>query len=112
MRTLPALASASGRRKVHLDRGYGGAENEWQQVQDIEIIIGVKSTRHHQMTAWGRALNRVLAKKRMQVEQNLRHLKNWRLLGGLYRGQHRRYFALTCVVAGLHNFRLLPAGAW
>ena len=112
MRTLPAPDSDSAKRKVRLDRGYCGAETEWQEVKSIEIVIGVKGTRYRKVTALGRALNHVLAKTRMQVEQNIGHLKNWRVLSGLYRSQHARYLDVTCVVAGLHNFKLLPGGAW
>ena len=112
MRSLPALASASGKRKVRLDRGYDGAEKEWQHVPEIEVVMGVKLRRNRTVTALGRALNHVLSKKRMQIEQNIGHMKNWRVTSGLYRGPHARYFDSVCLIAGLHNFRLLPAGTW
>lgn len=121
MTSIPPLANADTRvanadtrvaRKVRLDRGYCGAENEWAKQKDIEVVIGVKGTRKHPLTALDRAWNAVLSKKRMQVEQCIGHLKTFRLLSGLYRGQIKRHQGIMSVIAGLHNYRLLPEGTW
>jgi hypothetical protein len=54
----------------------------------------------------------MIAKKRIQIEQNIGHLKNWRLLHGLYCGHKSHDQCCFSVIAGLHNFRILNSLRW
>ncbi len=78
----------------------------------IEVVMGVKGRRNRTVTALGPRAQPGVVQEADADRTEHRTPKNWRLLSGLYRGQHRRHFDLTCVVAGLHNFKLLPGGIW
>lgn len=40
------------------------------------------------------------------------HLKKYRLIAGLYRGQMERYDEAALVIAGLHNYKELGRLSW
>ena len=109
---LPAIAAASTEheRSVRLDRGYSGIEKTYDQLQGVHLLVALKGTSRTRVTLLGRMWNqRIVAPLRMQVEQNIGHLKNWRLLAGRYRGLTAHHHAYFQTIAGLHNFKMLKA---
>jgi len=100
-------------REVRLDRGYGGIQRDYESLPGVHLLAGIKGGGRSKVTLLGRIWNRVMvAKKRIQIEQNIGHLKNWRLLAGLYRGHKSHYHSSFGVIAGLHNFRILNSLSW
>lgn len=100
-------------RRVRLDRGYSGIEKEYGDVPGVKILAALKGTSRSKVTPLGRAWNQVMvSRQRIQVEQNIGHLKNWRVLSGCYRAQVRTHPQAVAVVAGLHNFTILGALTW
>ena len=108
------------KRRARLDRGYSGLDkagrpekSEYGSLPGIEILAAIKGHGRVKVTALGKAWNRVVVSpQRMQVEQNIGHLKNWRVLSGLFRADTQRHESTFAVVAGLHNFRILGALSW
>lgn len=108
------------RRRVRLDRGYSGMDkngrpekSEYGSLPGVEILAAIKGGGRVKVTALGKAWNRAMVSpQRMQVEQNIGHLKNWRVLSGLYRAEVARHASTFSVVAGLHNFTILGDLNW
>lgn len=100
-------------REVRLDRGYGGIQRDYQHLPGVQLLCAIKGGGRSKVTLLGRIWNRVMvARKRIQIEQNIGHLKNWRLLTGLYRSDKDHYNGCFGVIAGLHNFRILNSLNW
>ncbi|BCM91509.1 hypothetical protein IAD21_03384 [Abditibacteriota bacterium] len=101
------------KRRLRLDRGYSGIEKEYPLLQRVQILAALKGTKHSKVTLLGRMWNRVMvSRQRIQVEQNIGHLKNWRVLSGLYRARVCTHQNTLTLVAGLHNFTLLGRLHW
>ena len=109
-------------RRVRLDRGYAGiaktyggtakAPDDWG-LQNTALLVSIKGGSRHKITALGKAWNRAMVSPlRMQVEQNIGHLKNWRVLSGVYRAEFFTHQETIALVAGLHNFRILGSLNW
>jgi hypothetical protein len=49
---------------------------------------------------------------RIPVEHAIGHLKKYRMLAGVYRGEAERYDESALVIAGLHNYRQLGELSW
>lgn len=100
-------------RRVRLDRGYSGIEKGYLTLPGVQILAAMKGTSRSHVTLLGKLWNRVMvSRKRIQIEQNIGHLKNWRINSGLYRGQRDTHEHTLCVCAGLHNFRILGQLSW
>ena len=108
------------KRRVRLDRGYSGLETqgrpekcEYGSLPGLEVLAALKGSGRNKLTSLGKAWNYVMVSpQRMQVEQNIGHLKNWRVLSGLFRADKERHQSTFAVVAGLHNFRILGCLSW
>ena len=108
------------KRRVRMDRGYSGLDkagspekSEYGSLPGIEVLAAIKGCGKVKVTALGKAWNQVVVSpQRMQVEQNIGHLKNWRVLSGLFRAAPERHENTFAVVAGLHNFRILGSLNW
>ena len=107
---------------MRLDRGYAGiaktyggtakAPDDWG-LQNTALLVSIKGGSRHKITALGKAWNRAMVSPlRMQVEQNIGHLKNWRVLSGVYRAEFSTHQETIALVAGLHNFRILGSLNW
>ncbi len=111
----PVLCSARHRRRVRLNRGYSGLEkvgkpekNQYGSLPGVKVLAALKGSGQSKLTVLGKAWNHTMVSpQRMQVEQNIGHLKNWRVLSGLYRADWHKHRSTVAVVAGLHNFRIL-----
>ena len=100
-------------RRVRLDRGYSGSEKLYGQLPGVAWLAAKKGTSRVKVTAVERAWNHVMvARQRIQIEQNIGHLKNWRVLSGLYRARVSTHEDTVAVVAGLHNYRQLGRLEW
>ena len=101
------------KRRLFLNRGYSGLENSYPDVQRVQILAALKGTGRHKVTLLGQLWNRrVVSRTRIQVEQNIGHLKNFRVLSGLFRAHTHQHHDTVRVVAGLHNFKILKKMAW
>lgn len=113
-------AAKESKRRVRLDRGYSGLDKagspekcEYGSLFGIKVLAALKGSGQKRLTALGKAWNYVLVSpQRMQVEQNIGHLKNWRVLSGLFRADRERHESTFAVVAGLHNFHILGSLSW
>ncbi len=116
----PVLSTARHRRRVRLDRGYSGLEkegkpekNQYGSLPGVKVLAALKGSGRSKLTVLGKAWNyTMVSPQRMQVEQNIGHLKNWRVLSGLYRADWQRHQSTVAVVAGLHNFGILGSLNW
>lgn len=116
----PPLVERVVEREVRLDRSYSGIDRSYSGIDrsyahlpGVHLLAGIKGAGRSKITLLGRLWNRVMvAKKRIQVEQNIGHLKNWRLLSGLWRSHKTHYHSAFPVIAGLHNFRILNSLSW
>lgn len=108
------------KRRVRLDRGYSGLDkagspekSEYGSLPGLEVLAALKGSGPKKLTSLGKAWNYVMVSpQRMQVEQNIGHLKNWRVLSGLFRADKERHLSTFALVAGLHNFRILGSLNW
>jgi hypothetical protein len=108
----PALVEPRPRR-VRLDRGYSGLDKLYPDLPGVQLLCALKGTSRSTVTALGKDWNQVMvARGRIQIEQNIGHLKNWRVLSGLYRARVESHPQTMAVVAGLHNFRILGQLHW
>ena len=115
----PAKSNPNPRR-VRMDKGYSGLEkegkpekSEYGSLPGVQVLASLKGTGHYKLTALGKAWNyAMVSPQRMQVEQNIGHLKNWRVLSALYRADWQKHQSTVAVVAGLHNFRMLGSLNW
>ena len=96
-------------RTVRLDRGYEGVEQEYPRTR---IVKARRARRNHPLNVLERCYNRVVNKLRMPVEHSLGHLKQFKVLAGIYRGQTKDYQDIFDCVAGLHNWRNLGHLNW
>jgi len=94
---------------VRVDKGYEGLEQEYPAVR---IEKPKKARRGHPLTVLEKILNRAMSTLRMPVEHVIGHLKKYRLLAGIYRGEPQRYDASALVIAGLHNYKELGRLRW
>ncbi len=77
------------------------------------MMVAVKGTSKAKATALGKAWNEaMISPLRMQVEQNIGHLQNWRLLQGRYRAHVENHNSAFSLIAGLHNFKMLGCLSW
>src|SRR5215210_2614261 len=94
---------------LRVDKGYEGIEQEYPQVR---IEKPRKARRGHPLTVLEKIYNRAMSTLRIPVEHAIGHLKKYRMLAGIYRGEAERYDESALVIAGLHNYRELGELSW
>lgn len=94
---------------VRVDKGYEGLEEEYTEVK---VEKPLKARRGHPLTVLEKILNRTMSALRMPVEHVIGHLKKYRMLAGIYRGEPERYDENASVIAGLHNYKELGKLSW
>src|SRR5215212_1004173 len=94
---------------VRVDKGYEGLEEEYPEVK---VEKPLKARRGHPLTVLEKILNRTMSALRMPVEHVIGHLKKYRMLAGIYRGEPERYDENASVIAGLHNYKELGKLSW
>jgi len=83
------------------DIGYQGLAGEHENSQ-----TPVKKPKGGELTKQQKRENRKLARKRIVVENVIRHLKIFRIVAEKYRNRRRRFGLRFNLIAGLYNFEL------
>ena len=94
---------------VRVDKAYEGIEEEYPEVR---VEKPRKARRGHPLTVIEKIYNRAMSKLRIPVEHVIGHLKKFRMLAGVYRGEMERYDENALVIAGLHNYKELGRLSW
>jgi hypothetical protein len=85
--------------ELKADSGYQGL-----QKQRAKVLIPKKKSKLHKLTKEEKRSNRELARKRVKVENVIRRLKIFRILGERYRNRRRRLGLRFNLIAGIYNF--------
>ena len=108
-KNLPGRDGAAGeRRRANLrwygDRGYQGA----QEVDpDVEVVLPIRRKPGKKLSPEEREINRLQSKIRVRVENSIRRVKTYRIMGDRYRNPLKKYDRTNDIVCGLVNQRLL-----
>ena len=112
-KNLPSRDGAAGEgRRANLrcygDRGYQGA----QEVDpDVEVVLPIRRKPGKKLSPEEREINRLQSKIRVYVENSIRRVKTYRIMGGRYRNPLKKYDRTNDIVCGLVNQRLLLMAA-
>jgi hypothetical protein len=87
--------------KLRADLGYWGLQSETEKA-----ILPLKNSKLHRLSKAEKKLNRELAKRRVKVENVIRRLKVFRILGERYRHRRKRFGLRFNLIAGLRNYEL------
>jgi hypothetical protein len=85
--------------ELKADSGYQGL-----QKQRAKVLIPKKKSKLHKLTKEEKRSNHELASKRVKVENVIRRLKIFRILGERYRNRRRRLGLRFNLIAGIYNF--------
>lgn len=94
---------------VRLDKGYDGIEKDFP---DRTFHQPYKARRNKPLDFIQKCINKIQNSLRFPVEHTLAHLKRFKLLAGIYRGDDTAYDDTFLAIAGLHNFRKLNSLSW
>jgi hypothetical protein len=83
------------------DSGYQGLAGEHENSQ-----TPTKKPKGGELSKQQKRENRELARKRIVVENVIRHLKIFRIVAEKYRNRRRRFGLRFNLIAGLYNFEL------
>ena len=92
----------------YLDRGYQGAQ-EADPEADLELPIRKKPGKD--LTCVEKEYNRTHSKIRVYVENAIRRVKTYRIMGDRYRNPLKKYDRANSIVCGLVNQRVLLKAA-
>jgi hypothetical protein len=85
--------------ELKADSGYQGLQKE-----RAKVWIPKKKSKLHKLTKDEKRANRELARKRVKVENVIRRLKIFRILGERYRNRRRRLGLRFNLISGIYNF--------
>jgi hypothetical protein len=85
--------------ELKADSGYQGLQKERDKV-----LLPKKKSKLHQLTKEEKRANRELARQRVKVENVIRRLKVFRILGERYRNRRRRLGLRFNLISGIYNF--------
>lgn len=85
--------------ELKADSGYQGLQKEHDKV-----LLPKKKSKLHKLTKEEKQANRELARKRVKVENVIRRLKIFRILGERYRNRRRRLGLRFNLISGIYNF--------
>lgn len=85
--------------ELKADRGYQGLQKERDKV-----LLPKKKSKLQKLTKEEKRFNRELARKRVKVENVIRRLKIFRILGERYRNRRRRLGLRFNLLSGIYNF--------
>lgn len=94
---------------VGIDKGYDGIAQE-QPTRTFHQPA--KARRNKPLDFIQRCLNKIISTFRIPIEHAFAHLQRFKLLAGIYRGDHVLYDDTFLTIAGLHNLRKLDALSW
>ena len=95
--------------KVGLDKGYDSIDQKHPQ---RVFHQPTKARRNKPLDLIQKYLNQSISILRIPVEHAFAHLQRFKLLAGIYRGNHTVYDDTFLTIAGLHNFRRLNRLTW
>jgi hypothetical protein len=87
--------------EIKADSGYQGL-----QKKHGKVLIPKKNSKLRKLTKEERRANRELASKRVKVENVIRRLKIFRILGEKYRNRRKRLGLRFNLISGIHNYEL------
>jgi DDE superfamily endonuclease/Helix-turn-helix of DDE superfamily endonuclease len=96
-----------------VDSGYQGIQNDFPELNPIVPYKrrgrgrGHRGEKGEELTPEQKSFNRQLSKERVVVEHTISRLKKFRIMGEEFRNRLRRYDAMTDIVSGLVNLRIL-----
>ncbi len=85
--------------EIKADSGYQG-----MQKKHGKVLIPKKNSKLQKLTKEDKRANRALAKKRIKVENVIRRLKIFRILGERYRHRRKRLGLRFNLISGIYNF--------
>lgn len=85
--------------ELKADSGYQGLQKD-----RVKVLIPKKKSKLHKLTKEEQRFNRELARKRVKVENVIRRLKIFRILGERYRNRRRRLGLRFNLISGIYNF--------
>ena len=85
--------------EIKADSGYQGL-----QKKHGKVLIPKKKSKKHKLTKGEKKVNRELSKKRIKVENVIRRLKIFRILGERYRHRRKRLGLRFNLISGIYNF--------
>jgi len=86
---------------IKADSGYQGL-----QKKHAKVLLPKKQSKLKKLTKEEKRANRELARKRIRVENVIRRLKIFRILGERYRNRRKRLGLRFNLIAGIYNFEL------
>jgi hypothetical protein len=92
--------------QVLADKGYQGIHR-----YHTNSCIPYKKPRKGQLTPEQRQQNKEQARRRVRVENVIRHLKIFRILSSRYRNRRTRFGLRVNLIAGLYNYELRSASS-
>ncbi len=87
--------------EIKADSGYQG-----MQKKHSKVLLPKKKSKLYKLTKDDRRANRELSKKRIKVENVIRRLKIFRILGERYRHRRKRLGLRFNLLSGIYNFEL------
>lgn len=87
--------------EIKADSGYQGL-----QKKHGKVMIPKKNSKLKKLTKEERRANRELASKRVKVENVIRQLKIFRILGEKYRNRRKRLGLRFNLISGIYNYEL------
>lgn len=85
--------------EIKADSGYQG-----MQKKHSKVLLPKKKSKLYKLTKDDRRANRELSKKRIKVENVIRRLKIFRILGERYRHRRKRLGLRFNLLSGIYNF--------
>jgi hypothetical protein len=85
--------------EIKADSGYQGL-----QKKHAKVLIPKKNSKLKKLTKEERRANQELASKRVKVENVIRRLKIFRILGEKYRNRRKRLGLRFNLISGIHNY--------
>ena len=87
--------------EIKADSGYQGL-----QKKHGKVLIPKKNSKFKKLTKEEKRANRELAGKRVKVENVIRRLKIFRILGEKYRNRRKRLGLRFNLISGIYNYEL------
>ena len=87
--------------EMKADSGYQGL-----QKKHAKVLLPKKNSKLKKLTKEEKKANRELASKRVKVENVIRRLKIFRILGEKYRNRRKRLGLRFNLISGIYNFEL------
>jgi DDE superfamily endonuclease len=87
--------------EIKADSGYQGL-----QKKHAKVLLPKKNSKLKKLTKEEKKANRKLASKRVKVENVIRRLKIFRILGEKYRNRRKRLGLRFNLISGIYNYEL------